>query len=402
MPKSPLRILQVTATRVGGTWFYDQVTGLARLGHTVCAVLPGNGPLADQLRSAAIPVEIIPFGLTRRPRRMPQVATADMRLLRLIRAFRPDVIHSHLFAAVLCTRLAAVGYPSALRVSQAPGMFHLHSPLLRRLDRWTLCRDDLVVGSCQAIADQYRTMGARSVAVSYYGCDVHRIDPCTSGAAFRKEFGLADDTAAVGMVAYMYPSRLGAFRDVGVKGHEVFLDAAPMILRRVPDARLFVVGDELAGRGAYRRSLENRVAALGIGERVLFTGYRSDIASVMAGLDVVVNPSIEESACYTMVEALLMGKGVVASNVGGLPDTVQHGATGLLIPPGDPAALAGAVVELLADPVLRQEMGRLGRDRCLRRFDINTTVTQVENLYRAALSQSRRWATQQTRQATCR
>jgi len=281
-------------------------------------------------------------------------------------------------------------------------MFHLHSPLLRRLDRWTLCRDDLVVGSCQAIADQYRTMGARSVAVSYYGCDVHRIDPCTSGAAFRKEFGLADDTAAVGMVAYMYPSRLGAFRDVGVKGHEVFLDAAPMILRRVPDARLFVVGDELAGRGAYRRSLENRVAALGIGERVLFTGYRSDIASVMAGLDVVVNPSIEESACYTMVEALLMGKGVVASNVGGLPDTVQHGATGLLIPPGDPAALAGAVVELLADPVLRQEMGRLGRDRCLRRFDINTTVTQVENLYRAALSQSRRWATQQTRQATCR
>src|SRR6266545_5679890 len=124
--------------------------------------------------------------------------------------------------------------------------------------------------------------------------------------------------------------------------------------------------------------------------RLWFTGYRSDIASVMAGLDVVVNPSLEESACYTMVEALLMRRGVVASNVGGLPDTVQHGETGLLVPPGDPAALAVAVTELLADPGRRRTMGRWGRERCLRKFDINATVAQVEALYRDGLRELNR------------
>jgi glycosyltransferase involved in cell wall biosynthesis len=88
-----------------------------------------------------------------------------------------------------------------------------------------------------------------------------------------------------------------------------------------------------------------------------------------------------------MVEALLMERGVVASNVGGLPDTVQHGETGLLVPPGDPAALAAAVTELLADPGRRREMGRLGRARCLRQFDIAVTVAKLETLYRNTLNQ---------------
>jgi len=384
-----LRILQVTATSVGGTWFHDQVAGLARLGHTVRAVLPSAGPLSDRLRASGIHVEIIPFR-GRRLRQLPRVTAAELRLMRLIRAFQPDVIHAHLPKAVLSCRFAALGYRPALRVSQMPGAVHLHSPLVRWLDQSTLSRDDVVIGSCRAIADRYRAMGARAVALSYYGCDVHRIDPLTSGVAFRSEFGLAGDTPTVGMVAHMYPTRLHAFQKAGVKGHEVFLDAAPLILERLPDARLFVVGDELVGNGDYRRRLEARSAALGVDDSVHFTGYRSDVASVLAGLDVVVNPSIEESACFTMVEALLMAKGVVASDVGGLPDTVQDGKTGLLVPPANPAALADAVTELLADPARRLEMGRRGREHCLRQFDINATVASVEAVYLQALQDSQR------------
>ena len=383
-PDRGLRVLQVTATSVGGAWFYDQVTGLARLGHSVLAVLPGAGPLHDRLRAAGIPVEIISFQ-GKRLSQLPRVTVAELRLLRLVRAFRPDVIHAHLLKAVMSCRLAALGYSSALRVSQLPGTVHLHSPLLRWLDCSTLSRDDVVIGSCQAIADRYRAMGARTVAVSYYGCDVRRIDPQVSGTGFRREFGLADGTPTVGMIAHMYATRMRAFRGTGVKGHEVFLDAVPLILRRVPDARLFVVGDELAGDGGYRRALEDRGAALGVAGNLRFIGHRTDITSVLAGLDVVVNPSMEESASYAMVEALLMERGVVASNVGGLPDTVQHGETGLLVPPGDPAALAAAVTELLADPGRRREMGRLGRARCLRQFDISTTVASVQAIYRQAL-----------------
>jgi glycosyltransferase involved in cell wall biosynthesis len=374
----PLRILQVAATAVGGTWFHDQVTGLARRGHDVRAVLPEPGPLASRLASAGIGVDIVRFR-GKRPGQLPRIAAAEVRLLRLIRDFRPDVIHAHLLIGTLACRLASAGYRPALRVTQVPGMPRLHIPVLRWLDRWTLRRDDVVIGSCQAIADRYRAMGARSVAVSYYGCDVHAIDPSTSGAAFRREFGLAEGTPAIGMIAHMYRSRLRAFRDVGVKGHEVFIDAAPLIQAQVPGAAIFVVGDELAGDRGYRRDLQARAAARGA--EVRFTGHRPDIAAVLAGLDVVVTPSIEESACYAAVEALLMGKGVVASNVGGLPDTVRHGQTGLLVPPGDPAALAAAVATLIADPAMRQEMGRRGRQECLRRFAITTTTAQVEAVY---------------------
>lgn len=374
----PLRILQVTATSVGGAWFHDQVTGLARRGHTVRAVLPEPGPLGARLADDGIRVDIVRFR-GKRPSQLPRIAAAELRLLRLVRDFRPDVIHAHLLKAILACRLASAGYRPALRVTQVPGTVHLRIPLLRWLDLWTLRRDDVVIGSCRAIADRYRAMGARSAEVSYYGCDVHAIDPSASGAAFRREFGLADGTPAIGMIAHMYRSSLRAFRDVGVKGHEVFIDAAPLIQARVPGAAIFVVGDELSGNGGYRRELEARAAARGAAVR--FTGHRSDIATVLAGLDVVVIPSIEESACYAAVEALLMGKGVVASDVGGLPDTVRHGQTGLLFPPGDPAALAAAVATLTADPAMGREMGRRGRQECLRRFDISTTAAQVEAVY---------------------
>ena len=386
----PLRVLQVVGTSVGGDWFHDQVTGLARRGHSVRTVLPCDGPLSDRLRASGIDVEIIPFGLTRQLSEIRRVTSAELRLLRLIRAFRPDVIHAHLIAAVLACRVASAGHRRALRVTQAPGKFSLLNPRLQWLDRRTLFRDDVVIGSCQAIAEQYSALRARSVAVSYYGCDVRRLDPRASGVAFRAEFGLTTPAPTVGMVAHMYSSRLHDFQGMGIKGHEVFLEAAPLILQKVPGAHLFVVGDELAGNGDYRRGLESRAIALGLAGHVHFTGHRADIASVLAGLDVVVNPSLEESACYTMVEALLMERGVVASNVGGLPDTVQHGETGLLVPPGDPAALATAVAELLADPRTRREMGRRGRDRCLRQFDIHVTVAQVEALYRQSLRELKR------------
>jgi glycosyltransferase involved in cell wall biosynthesis len=377
-----LRILQVAATPVGGAWFADQVTGLARRGHTVRVVLPGPGPLADRLAGAGIGVDIVRFR-GKRPEQMPRIAAAELRLLRLVREFQPDVIHAHLLKAILACRLASAGHRPALRVTQLPGTVHLRIAPLRWLDRCTLWRDDVVIGSCQAIADQYQAMGARSVAVSYYGCDVHAIDPATPRAPFRREFGLADDTPAIGMIAHMYRSKLRAFKDIGVKGHEVFIDAAPLIRDKIPGAAIFVVGDELAKDSGYRRDLQARAAARDAG--VIFTGYRPDIAAVLAGLDVVACPSMEESACYAAVEALLMGKGVVASDVGGLPDTIRHGQTGLLVPPGDPAALADAVATLIADPALRDQMGRRGRAECLDRFDINTTVSQVEALYLQSL-----------------
>jgi glycosyltransferase involved in cell wall biosynthesis len=380
-PERPLRVLQIAGTAVGGDWFYHQVTGLARRSHVVCAVVPRQGPLADRLRAAGIRVEVIPFGMSRRLRHLPSCAAAEIRLVRLVRAFRPDVIHSHLILAILASRVASLGYPHALRVAQMPGMTCLYPSAVRWLDKRTVFRDHLILGTCRAIADEYRALGARSVAVSYYGCDVRQFDPHTSGAAFRREFGVPGGVPAIGIVAYLYRCRLPGFEHIGLKGHEVFLDAARLILEQIPDAQLFVIGDSLVDSGEYRHELQKRATALGIERSVHFTGRRADIASIVAGLDVVVNPSLAESACYTMIEALLMEKGVVASDIGGLPDTIQNGETGLLVPRGDSQALAAAVIKLITNPSARRAMGRLGRERCLRRFDIEATVSQVEALY---------------------
>jgi glycosyltransferase involved in cell wall biosynthesis len=287
---------------------------------------------------------------------------------------------------MLASRVASLGSRSALVVSQVPGLVHLRMAPFRILDRLSLHRDDLVLGSCKAIAGRYQAMGARTVAVSYYGCDVHRFDPATLPDTFRREFGISAGTPTVGMVAYMYPSKFRDFRQIGVKGHEVFIDAVPLILQQHANARFFVVGDELIGDGEYRRTLEQRAARLGIGDRIQFIGFRSDVDSVIAGLDVLVNPSMDESACYTVVEALLMLKGVVATDVGGLPDTVRHGRTGLLIPPADPPALARAVATLVADPTTRREMAGRGRELAVHQFDIDRTVRQVNDLYREALT----------------
>jgi glycosyltransferase involved in cell wall biosynthesis len=387
----PLTILQVVTTAVGGDWFHDQAVGLVRRGHTVLAVVPAEGPLATRLRASGVEVRIVPL-CGWRPRQLPRVANAELRLIKLIREFKPDVVHAHLLKAIIACRVANLfGRPNA-RVSQIAGAAHLRSPLFRGMDRLTLPCDDVVIGSCTAFAERYRRMGARRVAVSHYGCDVHRLDPTASGAAFRAEHGLDPATPTVGIIAHMYPTRIRAFRDIGVKGHEVLIDAVPRLLSRVPDVQVFIVGDDLASAGTYREDLYRRAERLGVADRVRFTGHRADVQNVIAAMDVLVNASLDESASYSMVEALLMEKGVVASDVGGLPDTVQHRETGLLVPPADPVALADAVADLLGDAQWRRTMGQLGRQRCLRRFDIDRTVSNVETIYRTTLAARRRGA----------
>jgi glycosyltransferase involved in cell wall biosynthesis len=305
--------------------------------------------------------------------------------MRLIRAFRPDVVHSHLLKATVACRVSRIAGDGAVHVNQIAGTVHLRSPVLRRIDTATLPGADVVVGSCTAFARRYKELGARRVAISHYGCDVRRLDPAASGQEFRKEFGVAANAPAVGMIAHMYRSRIRAFSGIGFKGHEVFIDSVAPLLKRVPAAHAFVVGDEFHGDGGYRRALERLAAERGVADRVHFTGHRSDTQKVLAGLDVLACPSLEESASYAAIEGLLMRRGVVASNVGGLPDTVQHDETGLLVPPADPHALADAVATLLTDADRRRRLGALGRERCLRRFDIDRTAADVEAIYLSAV-----------------
>lgn len=379
-----MRVLQVCGSADGASWFVDQVLELSQRGYHVEAVVPGEGAVKQRLTHAGVAVHVIPFR-GYHPRDWRRHVRAFRSLSALMRHGRWDIVHAHLFKSFILSRAILRGRRSPRLVTQVAGTVHLQSRPLAMIDRLTLRWDTILVGSCTEFAEVYRLRGSRHTAVNFYGCHTDRFDPATSGQNFRERYGLAPTDVAIGLVAHMYPTRLKSFRDIGVKGHEVFIDAA--MVTHMHDSRLqfFVVGDEFVGDGSYRRELERRAAPLIESGRMHFLGHRTDMPQVMAGLDILVNPSLSESASYTMVEASLMRRPVIGSRVGGLPDTIVDGRTGLLIPPADHAALADGIGRLANDPEGRRRMGEAGRSHVLEMFDISKTVTALEAIYRRAV-----------------
>src|SRR5205085_4222243 len=155
-------------------------------------------------------------------------------------------------------------------------------------------------------------------------------------------------------------------RLVPIKAHELFLEAAREVRRARPDARFLVIGD-----GERRRELEALAARLGVAERTHFLGFRSDLARLYADLDVVALCSRNEGLPVTLIEALASARPVASTEVGAVRDLVDPGRTGLLVPSGDAAALAGGILQILADPAEAARMGQAGRAHVSPRFSID-------------------------------
>jgi glycosyltransferase involved in cell wall biosynthesis len=170
----------------------------------------------------------------------------------------------------------------------------------------------------------------------------------------------------VGVVARLEPE----------KGHPTLLEAWPAVIRAVPDAYLLVVGE-----GSRREDLEGLARALRIAHRVVFTGRRDDVPAVTAALDAAVLPSYREAQGLSVLEAMALSRPVVASAVGGIPEMIEDGRTGLLVPSHDPAALGGAIGRLLADEALAAELGRAGHDLVHERFCVELMVDRVARIY---------------------
>jgi glycosyltransferase involved in cell wall biosynthesis len=174
----------------------------------------------------------------------------------------------------------------------------------------------------------------------------------------------------VGVVARLQPE----------KGVATFLKAAALVSKASPGARFLVVGD-----GPLREELRDLVGRLGVEDRVRFLGYRTEARALIRLLDVLVVPSLTEGSPLIVLEAMAAGVPVVASAVGGVPDQARHGEEGLLVPPGDPEALAGAMDELLRDPRRARRLGAAGRRRTENGFSHETLVRRIEGVYRAVL-----------------
>jgi glycosyltransferase involved in cell wall biosynthesis len=166
-----------------------------------------------------------------------------------------------------------------------------------------------------------------------------------------------------------------------VKGHRIFLESARQVLAKRPDARFWSVGE-----GELREKLEAASLRLGLASAVSFLGYRNDVDTLMASSDVVVCASSYESFPRSVLEALALDRPVVAPSVGGVPEIIQNGETGLLVPAGDPRAMASGILRLLNDRYFAQRLGAAGRKFVGQHFTLDAQASALAGLYRETLA----------------
>jgi glycosyltransferase involved in cell wall biosynthesis len=298
-------------------------------------------------------------------------------------AVNADVVHNHMYRAeVVGTQaalmLAAAGRPRPYVVGTVHSS-RIRSEADRELIRRLTPRMDHLIAVSRAIVRKLEDEGRVGAPISliYNGVDLARYSEQEVCCTLHREYGLPADASIVGVVARLEPE----------KGHPTLLEAWPSVLAAVPSAHLLVVGE-----GTQRELLEAQVAALGIEASVTFTGRRDDVPAVTAALDVAVLPSYREAQGLSILEAMALARPVVASAVGGIPEMIEPGRTGLLVPPRDPDALAASIVRLLEDHRLADALGRAGRDLVHERFCVELMVRAVETIYDEAVADERRLA----------
>ena len=283
-----------------------------------------------------------------------------------------DVVHNHMYRAELVGTRAALA--AGERLGRRPYVVStVHSSRMRSAEDREAVRaltpsmDRLIAVSqsiVRKIADERD--GLAPVSLIYNGVDLARYDHQEPCCTLREEYGMEPNAQIVGVVARLDPE----------KGHPTLLEAWPAVLRSCPDAYLLVVGE-----GSQRETLEHMANELRIAHRVVFAGRRDDIPAVTAALDVAVLPSYREAQGLTILEAMALSRPVVASNVGGIPEMINDGVTGLLVPPRDPGALALAIARLLRDHPFADLIAKAGHDLVHDRFCIELMVRAVEAIY---------------------
>ncbi|MNV45995.1 D-inositol 3-phosphate glycosyltransferase [compost metagenome] len=281
---------------------------------------------------------------------------------RLLRRERFDVVNTHsrrdTVLAAIAARLA--GTPLIVRTR------HLAKPI-NSLYAYTWLAHRVIAVS-RYVQKQLLDGGARPESVATIHSPIV-LPQVREGACVRRELGLPQDALVVGCVAVMRAE----------KGHVDLIDAFHQVSARFPSAHLVLVGD---GMPLFDQ-LRAKASALGLTDRVHFTGRRQDIGDVLMALDVFALPTHREALGTVFIEAAAMGVPVIGTEVGGVPETMQAGVTGLLVPPRDPAALAAALETLLADPAMRRRMGDAGRERIRGQglFSAERTAGLVEDAY---------------------
>ena len=292
---------------------------------------------------------------------------AAWRLSRLIRQLAPDVIHAHDAHAVAVAALARSWAGPQARsplIASRRVDFHIRG---NAFSRWKYRRVDRFICASSAIRDMLSGDGVppERACVVHEGIEIDRIERAPA-LDLHREFDLPPGCPVVGNVAALVPH----------KGQRHLVDAAAHVAREIPDARVLIVG-----AGELEGALARQIGRLRLDGRVLLTGFRSDVPSVLKGLDLFVMSSITEGLGTSVLDAMAAGLAVVGARAGGIPESVADGETGLLVPPADARALARAIAELLRDAPRRRAFGAAGRRRARAAFSADRMVEETAAVY---------------------
>jgi glycosyltransferase involved in cell wall biosynthesis len=335
------------------------VNGLREIGHRAALVAHPDGELR---RRAAEGLELIPLA----PRAEMDLSAA-WRLARLVKRLRPDVVHAHDAHGIAMASLAlSLGGAarSPLLVASRRVDFHLRQ---NSFSRWKHRQVDCFICASEAIRQMLVTDGVpaeRTVTV-HEGIDIDHVRAAPL-VNVHQAFWLPHNAPVVGNIAALVPH----------KGQRHLVEAARLVVQRMPDVRFLILGE-----GELREMLERQVREYRLEKHVFLPGFRTDVLGCLKSFDLFAMPSVTEGLGTALLDAMACGKAIVASRTGGIPEVVDDGVTGRLVAPRDHGAMAQAILELLEDQAGRERMGDAGRARVEARFTVERMIAGTAAVY---------------------
>jgi L-malate glycosyltransferase len=336
------------------------VNGLREIGHRAALVAHPDGELR---RRAAEGLELIPLA----PRTEMDLSAA-WRLARVVKRLRPVVVHAHdahgVAMASLALSLGGTGAQGPVLVASRRVDFHLRQ---NSFSRWKHRQVDCFICASEAIRQMLVADGVppdRTVTV-HEGIDLDHVRSAPP-VNVHEAFWLPHQAPVVGNVAALVPH----------KGQRHLIEAAHLVIQQMPDVRFLILGE-----GELRETLERHLREHRLEKHVFLPGFRTDVLGCMKSFDLFVMSSVTEGLGTALLDAMACSKAVVATRTGGIPEVVEDGVTGRLVPPRDHTAMAQAILAALADDDQRRRMGEAGLARLQTRFTVERMVAETAAVY---------------------